>query len=167
MAASTFSSALPVLAGLALAGCAAYGPGAVQTGQTAQQVAASMGEPTGRHALPQGGTRLEYARGPMGKHTYMVDLGADGRVTGWQQVLTEPNLFAQAQPGVPVDTLLRELGHPSERRHGGWQGGEVWSYRYDAWGCLWFQVSVVGGQVKDAAQGIDPACDAGGNDKSE
>ena len=54
----------------ALAGCASYSPQGLQTGQGEAQVSQQMGEPTGRYALPDGATRLEYARGPMGRHTY-------------------------------------------------------------------------------------------------
>lgn len=154
---------------LLLAGCASYGTGNLQTGLTADEVAARMGAPTGRYTLPDGSTRLEYARGPLGKHTYMVDLDAQGRVRGWQQVLTEARLQQGIQPGMPVDQLLREFGRPAEKRSGGRQGGEVWSYRYDAWGCFWWQVSVTGSgpdaQVRDAGPNTDPMCDTGNDSK--
>lgn len=150
----------------ALGGCASYGPPRIQPGQPADLLPQSMGQPTGRYALPDHGTRLEYARGPMGKHTYMVDVGADGRVAGWQQVLTESNFNAVAE-GVPDDELLQRLGRPSERRGGGRQGGEVWSYRYDSTPfCQWFQVSVIDGRVKNTAYGPDPLCDDDGKDRS-
>jgi hypothetical protein len=74
-----------------LAGCAGYGPGDLHAGQLEADVRARMGEPTGRYPMPGGGSKIEYARGPMGKHTYMIELDADGRVKGWQQVLTEAN----------------------------------------------------------------------------
>jgi hypothetical protein len=141
-----------------LASCAGYGPGSVRPGQSADEVARAMGQPTGRYTLPQGGTRLEYARGPFGKHTYMVDLDAQGRVQRWQQVLTENN-FGGVRAGWTQDELLLALGRPAERRSGGRQGGEVWSYRYDAVFCQWFQVSVKGGRVTDMAYGPDPLCD--------
>lgn len=153
------------LLGAALAaGCTGYGPPSVQPGQGQDQVLAQLGQPTGRYALPGGGTRLEYARGPFGKHTWMVDLDAQGRVVGWKQVLTEPN-FNTVQAGIPQDELLARLGRPSDRRSGGWQGGEVWSYRYDAVFCQWFQVSVIDGRVRDAAYAPDPMCDRGDNNR--
>ena len=44
---------------------------------------------------------------------------------------------------------------------GGWQGGEVWSWRYPTNDCLWFQVSVgADGRVRDGIFNIDPRCDA-------
>jgi hypothetical protein len=157
-------STLSIALGVALGACTGYGPGDLRTGQTVEEVARSLGAPTGRYPLAQGGTRLEYARGPYGKHTFMVDIDATGRVAAWQQVLTERH-FATIAPGIGTDELLRTLGRPSDRRSGGWQGGEVWSYRYDAIFCQWFQVSVIGGRVRDAAYGPDPLCDV--NDADE
>ncbi|HQY08456.1 MAG TPA: hypothetical protein PK797_07085, partial [Burkholderiaceae bacterium] len=65
---------LGLIALVTLTGCAGYSPAALQPGQTAEQVRALMGPPTGEHGLPGGGIRLEYARGPAGLQTFMVDL---------------------------------------------------------------------------------------------
>lgn len=143
---------------LAATGCASYGPSELRAGQSAEEATRSMGVPTARYALPDGGARLEFARGPFGKHTYMVDVDASGRVVRWTQVLVEPN-FDTIKPGLTTKDLLLGLGTPSHRRHGGWQGGEVWSWRYQASFCQWFQVSVVEGQVRDASYGPDPMCE--------
>lgn len=143
---------------LVLAGCAGYSPGNMQTGASEAEVRSRMGEPTGRAALPGGGTRIEYARGPMGKHTYMVELDASGRVRGWEQVLTEAN-FESIPIGAPQADVRWRLGRPSETRVG-WRGvGEVWSYRYESLFCRWFQVWLVDGSVREAAYAIDPMCD--------
>jgi hypothetical protein len=145
---------------IGIVACTGYAPRAIAPGQSAGEVQQQLGTPTGRHALPNGGTRLEYARGPYGKHTYMVDLDAAGRVTGWQQVLTEANFNQIAgSPGMTAEELLRRLGRPTHTRSGGWQPGEVWSWRYDAVFCQWFQVSVVNARVRDASYGPDPLCD--------
>ncbi|WP_157271043.1 hypothetical protein [Azohydromonas aeria] len=154
---------LPLLAAAAallLSACATYSPARVQPGMDAAQVEQLMGgAPTGRYPGPGGGTRLEYARGPAGLHTYMIDLDPGGRVTGWQQVLTENN-FNAITPGMPVREMLWRLGRPAQTRGGGWQPGQVWTYRYDSSPfCLWWQISVVGDVVKDAAYGPDPRCD--------
>jgi hypothetical protein len=143
---------------LALSACAGYSPRGVRVGDSADDVVRTMGQPTSRYQLPQGGTRLEFARGPYGKHTYMIDVDAQGRVADIRQVLNEAN-FATVQSGMPKDDLLVKLGRPSERRPGGWQGGEVWSYRYDATFCQWFQVGVKNGRVTDTAYTPDPLCD--------
>jgi hypothetical protein len=150
---------LRILAAAALlAACSGYGPVNVSPGQSADQVAQSMGPPTGRYALPQGGTRLEYARGPYGKHTFMIDLDANNRVRTVQQVLTEEN-FATILPGATRDEVLLKLGRPSERR-GAFLGRELWQYRYDAIFCQWFVVTMnPDGHVRDAGYVPDPMCD--------
>jgi hypothetical protein len=158
-AAGVAATVAAVVLAVMLAACAGYGPGPAAVGQTEAEVAARMGPPTGRHALADGRTRLEYARGPFGRHTFMLDLDAQGRVASVQQVLTEAR-FNAIRAGMPRAELLAELGRPSDRRSGGWQGGEVWSWRYDAIFCQWFMVSVTDqGVVKDTAYGPDPLCD--------
>lgn len=151
------SSACSLAALLALAGCAGYSPGDLRVGASEAELRARMGVPTGRYSLREG-SRVEYARGPMGKHTYMVDLDAAGRVTGWQQVLTEANFEGVAVGAAPAD-VRQLLGRPSETRTG-WRGvGEVWSYRYDALFCRWFQIWLVEGRVREASYAVDPSCD--------
>ncbi|WP_425257980.1 hypothetical protein ACPOLB_20965 [Rubrivivax sp. RP6-9] len=146
---------------LALQACAVAPPAA--PGQSQADLQQRLGTPTGRYALPDGATRLEFARGPFGRETWMVDVDASGRATAVRQVLNEASFaaFQARAPGMPRDELLRTLGRPGERRHGGWQGGEVWSWRYPTNDCLWFQVSIGDdGLVRDGAYGIDPRCDA-------
>lgn len=147
---------------LGLGGCALWQGPPLQAGQTQAELAAVLGPPTGRYALGDGRTRLEHATGPFGRHTWMVDLGADGRVLQWRQVLSTEHFaeFAARAPGLTVDELLRTLGRPGERQHGGLRGGQVWSWRYPTNDCLWFQVSIgADGRVVDAGYGTDPICD--------
>jgi len=147
----------------ALAGCAVFTPPHIRPGQTEAEARARLGPNTARYLMPAGVTRLEYATGPFGRTTWMIDIDADGRVIAATQALNEKN-FADVQakaPGMTRDELLRRLGRPGERRHGGWQGGEVWSWRYPTNDCLWFQSSIgADGLVRDGAYGIDPRCDA-------
>jgi hypothetical protein len=150
------SSALSLA--LLLIGCAGYSPGDLRPGQSEADVRARMGEPTGRYPLPGGGSKVEYARGPMGKHTYMIELDAGGRVQGWQQVLTEAN-FNTVTIGAPQADVRNLLGRPSETRVG-WRGvGQVWSYRYESLFCRWFQVWLVDGRVREANYADDPSCE--------
>lgn len=155
----TFARSLVAGAAVLLSACTAYAPTAVRPGQAAEDVTRTMGAPTARRALPGGGTRLEYARGPYGKHTWMVDLDRDGRVAAVSQVLTESN-FATVRPGASRDEVLARLGTPSETR--GARGGvQLWAYRYDATFCQWFVVTMTGeGRVRDAGYVPDPMCDA-------
>lgn len=142
-----------------LAGCAGYSPGDLGTGAVESQVVARMGPPTDRVARTGGGSRLEYARGPFGKHTYRIELDAQGRVQSVSQLLTEAN-FEALPIGVTQAEVRERLGRPSETRMG-WRGvGEVWSYRYEWLNvCRWFQVWLVDGRVREAAYSPDPICE--------
>lgn len=159
----TFGTGLAVA--LLATGCALLGPPPLAPGQTEAEVLAAMGRPlTGRHALADGVTRLEFATGPFGRFTWMVDLGADARVRSFRQVLTLENLadFQARAPGMSVAQLLAELGRPGERF--GVRAGEVWSWRYHTYDCLLWQVTVGrDGKVIDAGQGNDWMCEV--NDK--
>ncbi len=158
---------LPVLGLALLAGCAS--PVArLHSGMSEAEVLQTIGPPTARYTM-EAGTRLEYATGPYGRVTWMVDLDPDGRTAAWRQVLDERNLMAvQGKlPGMRRDELLRTLGRPGETRGGGWQGGKVWSWRYETHLCLWFQVSIGDdGVVRDGAFGPDPMCDGPDDDRS-
>jgi len=149
-----------LLLALGLTACAGYGPGDLRPGQSEAEMRARLGEPTGRYAGSGGGSRAEYARGPAGKHTFMVELDAAGRVQGWEQVLTEQRFDAVAVAiAAPQAAVREQLGRPSESRVG-WRGvGEVWSYRYESLFCRWFQVWLVDGRVREAAYASDPACE--------
>ena len=151
--------AVIVAGALALAACASYGPPRIEPGRDVDELIARMGKPTGRYTLPDGGARVEYARGPFDRHTWMIDVDAENHVLRWEQVLTEAN-FNSVKAGITGDELLLKLGRPSERRHGGFQGGQVWSWRYESVFCQWFQVSVNDeGKVWGPAYGPDPLCE--------
>jgi hypothetical protein len=148
---------------LAAALCVACSAPPLAAGTAREAVLRSWGQPTSQYDLGQGAQRLEYATGPYGKSTRMVDLDAQGRVVQVREVLTESALMAVQGilPGMPAADVLRTLGRPGERRQGGWQGGEVWSWRYLTNDCLWFQVSL--GDDRRARDGgfyVDPACDS-------
>jgi hypothetical protein len=153
-------SAVAVLAvGLVLSGCAAYGPGGLKPGDDEAAVVRSMGTPTARHALPDGMSRLVYARGPEGMHTWMVELGADGRVLRWHQALSETT-FERISLGMTADALLRDFGPPAHRQPLGWQPWVVWSWRYPTSECRWFQVTLNEQQrVVETGYGPDPRCE--------
>lgn len=144
---------------LALAGCAGYSPSGLPAGTTQQQVVERMGPPTGRYPAADGGERLEFARGPMGKHTYMLDFDADRRLLRWEQVLTEKNFYALTI-GMSRDEVLRRIGRPSDVRFLSRQQHQLWSYRYETPFCVWFQVSLdTADRVAELGNNIDPQCD--------
>jgi hypothetical protein len=146
------------LAGLALLAACALPPPA--PGTAADDVLRTWGRPTARYILPQG-ERLEYATGPNGRTTWMIDVDAAGRVARSRQVLNELEFEAVQASSLTRDQLLMRLGTPGERKSGGYAGGQVWSWRYPTNDCLWFQASVADdGRVTSSSYGIDPACDA-------
>ena len=140
-------------------GCSTLQPKQIRAGQGQAEVLLAMGQPTGRYALDGGAQRLEFARGPAGRVTWMVDLDADGLVLGVEQVLDAAH-FARVVDQMPRDALLRLLGRPAARQ-GEWQGRETWSWRYETHDCLWFRVTLgADGLVRDGgAVMTDPACD--------
>lgn len=153
------------LAGAAFAlcllwGCATYGPPNLAAGASVADATRALGAPTGNHALPAGARRLEFARGPFGKHTYMLDYDAQGRLLSWAQVLTEARFNAVRVGSAQQDVLLA-LGRPSERSQVGLvQRLTVWSYRFEDPFCRWFQVGIdAAGRVTDTGYGPDPVCE--------
>ncbi|HRP28223.1 MAG TPA: hypothetical protein PLG77_07330 [Burkholderiaceae bacterium] len=154
------SAAASVLGVALLAACASSStPQGLPLGSTEAQVIARMGPPTGRYKLDNGGTRLEFARGPQGRETYMVDFDASGGSTVWDQVLT-PQHFISLEYGISSDEVLKRIGHPGSTKYYPRQGITVWNYRYPTHNCLWYQVSIASdGKFLGAAHTTDPECD--------
>lgn len=152
---------LTILSSIALlAACSTPGLRSLKGGMTEAEVVQAWGAPSARHTLPAG-TRLEYATGPEGLETWMVDLNPAGRTVLWRQVLSYANLRSvQGQlAGQTQAELLATLGRPGHKRPDR-NGGEVWSWRHESPFCLWFQASInVSGRVKDASFAPDPKCD--------
>lgn len=151
---------LLVLALGLLSACASLQPPLARPGQTEAQMLATMGTPTGRYTLDAGAQRVEYATGPFGRVTWMVDLDASGRITAVQQALTRQN-FAKVRHGMPRDELLRLLGRPADRA-GEYMNRETWSWRFETYDCEWVRVTLTAeGRVRGGASYLpDPRCDA-------
>jgi len=142
-----------------LSACSAYSPSGLASGATLTDATTSMGRPTGEYSLPEGGKRLEFARGPFGKHTYMLDFDGSGHLFATKQVLTEPQ-FNGVGVGMTRDDVLMALGHPSDVQSIPRQARTMWSYRYEVPVCQWFQVGLdTAGRVVDTGYGPDPMCD--------
>ncbi len=144
----------------AMSGCAMLQPRLAQPGQSEADMLSIMGQPTGRYALDGGAQRVEYAKGPQGRVTWMVDLDRAGRVSAVQQALTPAN-FAAVRHGMPRDALLRLLGRPGHRA-GEYMNRETWSWRFETYDCLWVRVTLTAeGRVRGGASYLpDPQCDA-------
>lgn len=121
---------------LLLGACATYsGHGLKPGADRMEDVLQAMGQPAMRWQNADGSTQLAYPRGPMGFHTYMAYIGADGKLRQIENVLDEKS-FARIQTGMTADQVLHILG-PS---FPGWtvyfkaRDELVWEWRYcDAW----------------------------------
>ena len=157
-------AAVMVLGSTLLAACAGYSPGDLQPGTPIADVVARMGSPTGEYPGPNGTRRVEFARGPAGKQTYMVDVNPQGQVIKWEQVLTEQK-FASLAVGMPEADVLYNIGRPSDVLNIPRRNEQVWSYRYANYeSCIWFQVNIdqPTRKVTELGHGIDWQCDPGG-----
>jgi hypothetical protein len=146
---------------LSVAGCTSYGPQSLSPGASVEAVRQSLGLPTGEFAQPDGGRRLEFARGPYGRHTYMLDFDASGKLLRWEQVLTEAK-FNTIQPGMTGAEVQALIGHSFDQRMVGVaeRRQTVWAYRYETPFCQYFQVGIDSqGKVMDTSYGPDPLCE--------
>ncbi|MFN6992708.1 MAG: outer membrane protein assembly factor BamE [Aquincola tertiaricarbonis] len=151
---------LPAVLPALLAACATgYSPGSLKPGDSIDTAVRQMGQPTGEYPRADGSRRLEFARGPYGKHTYMLDFDAQGRLLQSSQVLTETT-FASVQAGMTADQVRQTLGRPARVWGVRYHNQTVWSYRYDTPFCQLFHVGITpSGVVEDTSFGPDPACD--------
>ncbi|TAN13558.1 MAG: outer membrane protein assembly factor BamE [Burkholderiaceae bacterium] len=77
-----------------------------------------------------GGARtFEYDRQPQGVRNYMVTIGADGRMTALEQVLTPAN-FARVQPGMDAEAVQRLLGKPARKVPYKLKNQIVWTWKF-------------------------------------
>ena len=157
-------SALLVLSLAALPGCAAhpFAPTSVPAGAPRDEVLRIMGPPTATYVMPDGHERLEYNRMPFGRHTFMIDLDAAGRVAHWEDVLDEAH-FAAIRPGMTRADVLRLIGPPSfTSNYHRPEPGFTWNYGFQApLRCIVFQVpfsEATGRVVEPGGYPSDPRC---------
>ncbi|MBE0624437.1 MAG: hypothetical protein IH606_06465 [Burkholderiales bacterium] len=115
-----------------LAGCASYSGSSLVAGKsTAAEAEALMGKPAERVEKPGGGSVLYYPRGPAGRETYAVLIGADGKVQAVEQRLTDGNI-AKLVLGTTTAREVRELfGPPAHTAQLPRREREVWEYPMD------------------------------------
>jgi outer membrane protein assembly factor BamE (lipoprotein component of BamABCDE complex) len=144
-------------------GCAIgpYSPGGVPPGAPRAEVLRVMGPPTAVYTMPDGHERLEYNHMPAGKHTFMIDLDASGRMAHWENVLDE-NHFAGILPGMRAPDVLRLIGPPTFTSHYFRpQPGITWLYRFETiQRCIVFEVDfdAATGIVREGDYPPDPGC---------
>lgn len=142
-----------------LPSCSSYSPPDALAGMSREEVVARMGPPDTERRMDDG-SRLEFPRGPYGKHTWFVYFDAAGRASRAEQVLTEQN-FSRIDVGMAQDDVRQLLGRPGEVKALGRARGVVWSYRFENSFCNWFQVELsLQHQVRSAGYGQPPECQA-------
>ena len=99
------------LAGALLAaGCAGFNASTLQPGvSTLPQIEAALGKPAMVWKNPDGTSQLAYPFGPSGTQTFMVFVGADGKLQRITGVLNEAQ-FGLVQAGMTKEQVLRILG---------------------------------------------------------
>ncbi len=99
------------LAGAALAaGCAGFNAGSLRSGvSTLPQIEAALGAPAMVWKNPEGTQQLAYPLGPSGTQTFMVFVGADGKLQRITGVLNEAQ-FGLVRAGMTKEQVLRILG---------------------------------------------------------
>lgn len=120
------------MAAALLSACASYSGSSLIAGQsTVAEVEALMGKPAERVEKPDGGSVLYYPRGPAGRETYAVSIGADGKVQAVEQRLTDANI-AKLVLGTTTAREVRELfGPPATTTPFARLQREVWEYHMD------------------------------------
>lgn len=78
---------------------------------TVGEVLQAMGEPAMQWQEADGARLFAYPRGPMGVHTWMLRIGANGRLQSIDNAL-EPRVFARIARDQTMEDVLRLLGPP-------------------------------------------------------
>ncbi len=152
-----------LLAAPLLAGCASYDGSSLVAGTaTAADVEALMGRPAERMTKPDGGSVLYFPRGPAGRDSYAVLLGADGRLQAIEQRLTDANLAKIALGSTTARQVRELLGPPPTTSYLTRIPRDVWEYKMGDGSTpyiLWVQFST-DGVVREVIKMKDPAEDA-------
>ena len=132
---------------LVLGGCVSYDGGDLVAGaSTTAQVEERMGPPAMRLPQADGSNVLFYPRGPEGRHTFAITVGAEGRVRSIDQRLTLAN-FNKLSVGKTTSREVRELFGPADpyaMSKLALSKREVWEYKwldYQEKRVFWFQFS--------------------------
>lgn len=88
-----------------------------------------MGQPGTVWEAEDGSRSLEYPKGPAGVRTWFFDIGKDGTLKDYRQVLTE-EYFKKIQPGMGMDAVRRLIGKPRSAVQYKLKNEEVWEWLY-------------------------------------
>ncbi|WP_233556220.1 hypothetical protein [Noviherbaspirillum sedimenti] len=110
-------------------------PQPVRIGDSQAQVLAARGAPTHRYRLGNE-ELLEYMYGPYGQETWMARIGADGKLTSFEQVLSDEKFATIRIGGATKQDVLHVIGAPSEQVYFPLSQLEAWTYPYKQYG-IW------------------------------
>ncbi len=143
---------------VALAGCVNFAPHASLMGQDKLAVMASLGPPSQERRAADG-VRLVYTRSPYGKSTFFVNLDSQGRVAGWEDVLTPAN-FEKITVGMGTDDVENLIGPSKMMLTVNSRGHKAWLYPFHNSTCQIFMVEVSPqNQVVSTGHGPAPECE--------
>lgn len=147
-----------VLVGLLVGACRTYAPSDRFIGMSREEVITAMGTPYPLPTELDQAPRLDFPRGPSGKHTYRVQFDAEGKATSYQQLLKEEN-FGQIKPGLDVNEVIELIGMSRDSFGLARQRGYVWNYRYFTPLCRWFQIEFTAeNKVRSSGYSLPPEC---------
>lgn len=122
---------------VSLAGCGPDGQAIDQFGQekialsvsTEGDVRIVYGQPSMVWEEEQGARTLEFVKGPAGHRTFMIQMGADGKVKAVNQVL-KPEFFIKVMQGMSQDQVRRLIGAPGSKTPFSLAKEEMWQWRW-------------------------------------
>lgn len=128
---------IALLGMLMLAGCDQQGKPIEEFGleklakgiSTESDVRMVMGQPGTVWEEENGSRSLEYPKGPEGHRTWFFDIGKDGKLKDYRQVLTD-EYFEKIRPGMSMDAVRRLIGKPREAVQYKLKNEEVWEWLY-------------------------------------
>lgn len=123
---------------LSLFGCTTSSPTPSIIGLDKSSLLQSLGKPI-RVSTHGDGERWNYSRGTDGLSTYFIYIDREGKVSRYEQVLSDAN-FDRIKSGMTQDEVIKILGDPPKRHPLGRERGYVWSYRTFDTICIWFQI---------------------------
>ena len=115
-----------------LSACASYSGSGLKPGiATEADVLQTMGVPSLRWDLPDGGRQLVYPRGPAGFETFMVFVDGSGKLLRITEVLNMET-FARIREGMTQAEVLQLIGPPQPQWTAYFKARDelVWEWRY-------------------------------------
>jgi hypothetical protein len=128
------AAVLPPVLALLLAGCASFDGRGLVAGQSgAADVERVMGAPADRRQV-SGETWYYYPRQPFGRKTFVARVGADGRLVGVEQRLTDANVAKIIPQQTRNDDVRALLGPPYLATRFPRLDREIWQYHMRRFG---------------------------------